>query len=76
MAFPKGKPRAPRGAVGSWCVWGKNSRKPYIFHPDREQAEAEAQRLAEKTPGKKFLVFHVASKFQVSPERPADQVQA
>lgn len=73
MAFPKGKPRAERGQVGSFCIWGKNSRKPYIFHPTREQADIEAQRLSVKTPGKKFLVMQVLDCAVVDPPPPAGE---
>lgn len=69
MAIPKDKPRAARFEKGSWCIWHKNGNRPSFFHPTREQAEAEAQRLAEQTPGKKFLVLHVVSKFAAEPER-------
>lgn len=58
-------PRATRNAVDTWCIWTKNGRRPSFFHPSREQAEAEAARLAAKQPGKKFLVMQVVSKISV-----------
>jgi len=74
MVAPKDTPRAGRFAKGSWCVWHKNGHAPQFFHPTQEQAEAEAARLAEKTPGKKFLVLHVVSKFAAEPAKPTPEV--
>lgn len=50
-------------AMDTWCVWSKFGKRPIAFHDTREIAESEAQRLAEKVPGCKFLVLHVVSKF-------------
>jgi hypothetical protein len=61
------KPRAAREAIGSWCIWTKTGRRPAFFHPTQELAEAEAARLAERTPGKKYLVMQVVSKFGLDP---------
>ena len=62
---------AGRDAKDTWCVWTKGGRRPSFFHATQEGAEREAARLAEKTPGKKFIVMHVVSKFGVEP--PANQ---
>lgn len=70
MAIPADKPQAAREAIGSWCIWTKTGHRPRFFHPTQEQAEAEAARLAEATPGKKFLVMQMVSKFGVEPVAP------
>lgn len=56
-------PRVKREQIGSWCVWTKYGRRPRCFHSNQEAAEAEAQRLARKAPGTKFIVMQVVSKF-------------
>ena len=58
--------RAKRDEVETWCVWTKTGRRPSFFHPSREKAEAEAERLAAKCPGKKFMVMQVVSKISFS----------
>ena len=57
------KPRAQSWAKDTWCVWTKWGRRPSFFHPTRELAEAEAERLALANPKKNFLVLHMVSKF-------------
>jgi len=65
------KPRVAYEKKGSWCVWTKHGRRPQFFHPTKELAEAEAQRLACKHPGQKFLVMQVTGKFHVeAPDQP------
>jgi hypothetical protein len=41
---------------GKFFVWTKTGRRPRFSHDTREQAVAEAERLAAATPGKKFIV--------------------
>jgi hypothetical protein len=50
---------------GIWCIWNKRGRMPRVFHETREKAEAEAQRLARKHPGHKFIVIQMESKWHV-----------
>lgn len=57
-----------------WCVWSKYGRRPSRFHPTREIAETEAARLAQKLPGKSFIVMHMVSKF--STEKPIAMADA
>jgi hypothetical protein len=46
----------------TWCVWTKWGNRPRVFHASREEAEAEAARLAKKNPGRRYLVLHMVSK--------------
>lgn len=51
-----------------WWVWTKAGKKPNFFHPTQKRAENEAQRLARKYPGQKFIVLHAYAKYHVNPE--------
>jgi len=67
MASP---PRAAFEEIGSWCIWTKFGRRPQFYHPARELAMAEAERLALKNPGQKFIVMKMEGKFGVPAEEP------
>lgn len=55
----------------TWCIWTKTGSRPKRFHATREEAEAEATRLARKNPGKRFIVMQMVAKFHV-PAGPAE----
>lgn len=48
-----------------WFVWTKTGRTPRKAHETQEAALLEAERLARKLPGKKFLVLHATHKVSV-----------
>jgi hypothetical protein len=48
-----------------WIVWNENGGPPRVKHATQQQAEAEAQRLAEAHPGDSFCVLPCASRFSV-----------
>lgn len=50
-----------------WFIWNKYGHPPHFAHPTEELANAEAQRLAAKHPGKSFLVMRSMRKFRVEP---------
>lgn len=52
--------------MATWCVWNKSGHRPKRFHNTREEAEAEAQRLARKRPGHKFIVMQMVGKWHVA----------
>jgi hypothetical protein len=45
-----------------WLVWTKNGRNPRRSHTTEESAITEAERLARKFPGTKFLVLRCVTK--------------
>lgn len=45
-----------------WFVWTKKGHVPKRCHDTRGSAEAEAERLARKCPGKKFIILEAVSK--------------
>lgn len=49
--------------TGLFMVWTKTGRPPKFAHGSLAAAEAEAVRLAELHPGKKFIVLQSVSKF-------------
>lgn len=49
--------RIPPPAAAFHVVWGQGRRGPRYRHGTREQAMAEAQRLAALDPGRRFDVF-------------------
>lgn len=49
----------------SFFVWTKTGRRPVFAHENGEKAEAEAQRLAAKHPGRKFIVMQAMGKFHI-----------
>jgi hypothetical protein len=59
------KERAVFEEMGSWCIWTKFGRRPQFYHPTRELAMAEAERLACLRPGCKFIVMKMEGKFGV-----------
>jgi len=61
-------PRAAYQEIGSWCIWTKFGRRPQFYHPTRELAMAEAERLAKLHPGRKFIVMKMEGKFGVPAE--------
>lgn len=69
------KKRAAYEEIGSYCVWTKWGRRPQFYHPTLEQAMAEAERLALKHPGRKFIVMKMEGKFGVPADQP-EQVPA
>ena len=65
--------------VDFWMVWTKTGRSPRFTHNTEEAAVREAQRLALKHPGKKFIVLWARRKFsarQQQPEAPAEMAVA
>lgn len=52
----------------AWCVWTKTGRRPQFWHDTREGAEAEAERLARKHPGKTFIVFEKLVNIKALPD--------
>jgi hypothetical protein len=58
--------------VSFWWVWTKRGRNPRYFHGSPFEAEAEAQRLALKHPGQKFIVLHAYTKFFVPTAKQGD----
>lgn len=63
-------PRAAFEEIGSWCIWTKRGRRPQFFHPARDLAMAEAERLAQLHPGQKFIVMKMEGKFGVPADEP------
>ena len=55
-----------REPVSFWWVWTKSGAQPRVFHESEDAAITEAQRLAVKNPGKKYIVLHAYAKFSVS----------
>ena len=51
-----------RQAADFYMVWTKTGHRPRRVHGLKETAEAEAERLAAETPGKKFIVLHAYTK--------------
>lgn len=49
-----------------WCIWTKTGRRPRYYHNSHEEAMAEAERLALKHPGKKFIVMHMTDKISAT----------
>lgn len=60
-------PRAKTEEVGSWCIWTKGGRRPSFFHPTEAQAMAEAERLAHREPGRKYIVMQMVAKVSIPP---------
>jgi hypothetical protein len=40
-----------------WMVWNENNNNPVVKHNTLGQAKGEAEKLATKSPGKKFVVL-------------------
>lgn len=61
-----------------WFVWTKTGRIPRFTHNTAAGAEAEADRLAHKHPGKKYVVLRGYRKCRVAVEsaQPAEAVAA
>lgn len=68
MNHTEEKPRVVYEQKDSYCVWTKRGRRPTFFHPTKELAEAEAERLAIKHPGQKFIVMQMMGKFSTEQE--------
>lgn len=49
--------------VDVYCIWTKTGHRPTAFHKSLAIANAEANRLALKNPGKKFIVMRMIRKF-------------
>jgi hypothetical protein len=49
--------------VSTYCIWTKTGHRPTAFHNSLAIANAEANRLALKNPGKKFIVMRMMRKF-------------
>lgn len=48
-----------------WFVWTKTGHIPHFTHQSALRAEAEAERLARRHPGKKFIVLRAYTKMHV-----------
>lgn len=62
--------------VEFFFVWTKKGRVPRFTHQTRESASAEAIRLAEKHPGRKFIVLRAEGKFSLASAAAAEKVAA
>jgi hypothetical protein len=66
VRFMKGKrmeeTKVVREKLGFYWVWTKLGRRPRKAHPSYKSAKQEADRLALKNPGVKFLVLKVVEK--------------
>ncbi|HLY04885.1 MAG TPA: hypothetical protein VKR31_03970 [Rhizomicrobium sp.] len=52
----------------TFCIWTKHGRNPSFFHTDYGKVSAEAERLAQKHRGRKFLILRVEEKVYCTPE--------
>ena len=50
-----------------WMVYGDGQRGATFKHRSKEEAEREAQRLAQAMPGTRFFVLKTVSGFEASP---------
>lgn len=55
-----------------WMVWNPNGRAPTCRHKSREQADAEAARLATRNPGAVFFVMKMVGGKTATINQPAD----
>lgn len=51
-----------------WLIWREDGHYPWFKHETREQAEAEASRLAAERPGQEFHILAVMATVSTSPE--------
>lgn len=52
-----------------YLVWGIGKPAPTVQHPDKETADKEARRLAEKHPGTIFVVMEPVEAYRTSAPR-------
>lgn len=52
-----------------YLVWGINKPAPTVPHPDKETADKEARRLAEKHPGTIFVVMEPVEAYRTTAPR-------
>ena len=49
-----------------YMIWTKKGHKPRFIHPNFDEAQAEAHRLARLTPGAKFIILKAVCKISVA----------
>lgn len=49
-----------------WIVWNPDGRNPQVLHRFHDKAKAEAMRLAQAHPGRRFFVMEAADCYQIN----------